>query len=591
MSSFFLLRIIKAMAITCLGDTYVELIERTECIGNSLAKINSNFAALDIKICEAENTTLSLNSIEGIIKGNGAGEFEIADPDYDYYVPGRTLQTNFNITGSINCGGDITMGGSGKNLSIPQGSISCINVNSTGKGTFNGAIKTFSSLDVGESGVFAGQLTSRTLTVGDAAQINAGLTVGGSATIGGSLAATTFITVPTVNATNALNTSTINATTLNLNQPTSVATITKQLVGISIVDALTASSGIFTGSRVQAVNGIFDNITFSYANVIPSLSTITLTSPLIKGTIINTNILNVNDDGGSAGTIYANAVNANTVSLKSLNVSNIVNGNNVGTITAAVGNIVNIAATDVTGTTVRAVTEFRGPIGNIDTLNAIAGNITTVAATTINATGVINGKKLSITGTGANEGIVEASVSITAPTITATGANGITTPKLTVTGTTNAILLNSASSQIIMDQAACAFNMRGAGSQLNVDGAGSAINAVTVRCTGDVVAFSSSDKRLKKDITKITNALDKVVSLQGVEFTWDEELQTTHQGKDTGVIAQEVEEVMPTAVTTRDNGYKAVKYDRLIPLLIEAVKELRDQNIALQQEINKLKTK
>jgi hypothetical protein len=145
-----------------------------------------------------------------------------------------------------------------------------------------------------------------------------------------------------------------------------------------------------------------------------------------------------------------------------------------------------------------------------------------------------------------------------------------------------------------MDQVASTFSMRGASSQLYVDGANSAIttktlNAETVRCTGDVIGFSSSDKRLKKDITKISNALDKVLSLRGVEFTWDEELQTAYQGKDTGVIAQEVEEVMPTAVTDRDNGYKAVKYDRLIPLLIEAVKELKDQNADLKIEIETLK--
>ena len=49
----------------------------------------------------------------------------------------------------------------------------------------------------------------------------------------------------------------------------------------------------------------------------------------------------------------------------------------------------------------------------------------------------------------------------------------------------------------------------------------------------------------------------------------------SHEGHDIGVIAQEIEEVLPEIVATRDNGYKAVYYEKLVPLLIEAVKELK----------------
>ena len=49
----------------------------------------------------------------------------------------------------------------------------------------------------------------------------------------------------------------------------------------------------------------------------------------------------------------------------------------------------------------------------------------------------------------------------------------------------------------------------------------------------------------------------------------------SHEGQDVGVIAQEIEEVLPEIVATRDNGYKAVYYEKLVPLLIEAVKELK----------------
>jgi hypothetical protein len=101
--------------------------------------------------------------------------------------------------------------------------------------------------------------------------------------------------------------------------------------------------------------------------------------------------------------------------------------------------------------------------------------------------------------------------------------------------------------------------------------------------SNDVVAFSTSDKRLKDNITPIENALDKVSQIQGIEFDWkslsDEEKRSIHgnEGHDIGVIAQEVEKILPEVVTTRDNGYKAVKYEKIIPLLVEAIKELKSE--------------
>lgn len=90
---------------------------------------------------------------------------------------------------------------------------------------------------------------------------------------------------------------------------------------------------------------------------------------------------------------------------------------------------------------------------------------------------------------------------------------------------------------------------------------------------GDVVAFSSSDRRLKDNLSPIPNALDKVSKLTGYEFDWNEN-QSAHSGHDYGVVAQEVEAVLPELVQTREDGYKAVKYDKIVSVLIEAIKEL-----------------
>jgi hypothetical protein len=104
---------------------------------------------------------------------------------------------------------------------------------------------------------------------------------------------------------------------------------------------------------------------------------------------------------------------------------------------------------------------------------------------------------------------------------------------------------------------------------------------------GDVIAFSTtvSDERLKTDIEKIENATDKVSQLNGYTFTYKADGK-----KSAGVIAQEVEKVLPSAVSEKelplkmDDGvaYKTVQYDQIIGLLIESIKELK-------QEINELR--
>jgi len=99
----------------------------------------------------------------------------------------------------------------------------------------------------------------------------------------------------------------------------------------------------------------------------------------------------------------------------------------------------------------------------------------------------------------------------------------------------------------------------------------------SLRVAGDVVAYATSDKRLKDNIKPIENALDKVNKISGVTFQWNEISQKETGKKDVGVIAQEIEEILPELVETRSNGYKAVDYPKLTALLIEAVKDLSNQ--------------
>ena len=118
---------------------------------------------------------------------------------------------------------------------------------------------------------------------------------------------------------------------------------------------------------------------------------------------------------------------------------------------------------------------------------------------------------------------------------------------------------------------------------------GGIVNSTTagrIDAANDVVAFSTSDIRLKDNIKSIDKALDKVNSIQGIEFDWIEKEEVHgNSGHDIGVIAQEIEEILPDVVTTRDNGYKAVKYEKIVPLLIEAIKDLSKQVDGLKRLI------
>ena len=94
---------------------------------------------------------------------------------------------------------------------------------------------------------------------------------------------------------------------------------------------------------------------------------------------------------------------------------------------------------------------------------------------------------------------------------------------------------------------------------------------------------SSSDKRLKKNIKTVESALDKVIALRGVSFDWKE-----GGAKAIGLIAQEAEKVIPEIVSQDENGYLGIKYNNLIGVLIEAIKEQQEQIKALKNRIDEL---
>jgi hypothetical protein len=94
---------------------------------------------------------------------------------------------------------------------------------------------------------------------------------------------------------------------------------------------------------------------------------------------------------------------------------------------------------------------------------------------------------------------------------------------------------------------------------------------------------TASDERLKKNIMPLDAALKQIMSLQGVSYEWKEGFigGGLKRDRQIGLVAQEVETVMPELVHTDSNGYKAIAYDKLAPVLIEAVKE---QNVIIKRQ-------
>ena len=118
---------------------------------------------------------------------------------------------------------------------------------------------------------------------------------------------------------------------------------------------------------------------------------------------------------------------------------------------------------------------------------------------------------------------------------------------------------------------------------MDVDGAG--------RFTGNVTAYYSSDIKLKDNIRPIENSLFKISKLRGVEFDWNDnaDIVEREKGHDVGLIAQEVEEVLPEIVTTRKDGYKAIQYEKVVSLLVQGINDQQKQIEDLKKELDEIK--
>jgi len=225
--------------------------------------------------------------------------------------------------------------------------------------------------------------------------------------------------------------------------------------------------------------------------------------------------------------------------------------------------LANFKAEDITGTS------FTGQI--LATNGVISGSS---QITTLLPSGIVSGSaQIDGASLGSNKTITIAGTTVTLGGSISTDAIRISMGSV-VTGSAQITLsstngYNSVINQNLLTTSDVRHNSLGIG--MNASATAGRIDA-----SNDIVAFSTSDIRFKENITPIPNALEKISKISGNIYDWKEENKIEHgyEGNDVGVIAQEIEEVLPQLVQTRESGYKAVKYDKLVALLIEGIKEL-----------------
>ena len=281
--------------------------------------------------------------------------------------------------------------------------------------------------------------------------------------------------------------------------------------------------GVAIGSDVQAYNSTLASVAGGTYSGDDSITTIgTVTAGNVKAILPSGTI-----SGSSQVTGIGNAQLTNS-------------STTIGTTAIALG----ASATTIAGLTSVSSTGFTG---------ALTGNAST--ATTLATARAING--VNFDGS--------AAITVTAAAGTLSGAtlsSGVTASSLTSVGTLTSLTVSGAT----------------ATGALTVTGA--------ITATGDITAYYTSDKRHKNSIQTISNAVLKVKQLNGVTWEWNDDVnEVTKTTPKTGLIAQEVQQVLPQVVIERADGFLALDYSKMVGLLVEAIKEQQIQIDQLKAQI------
>jgi len=427
-----------------------------------------------------------------------------------------------------------------------------------------------SSGGTGSTGNF-GPISGSGLDITGNANIAGNLTLGGAITIGDA-------TADTVNVVASLSSSLIPQTTnaFDLGSATKIwrdlyisTGSIKFVEGTSVVKSLSAA----TLTALEAATGS--------ANVsVAALNSFT-SSQLTQNTALAT----------ISGSLILTA-SANTISVANLNVASSsyeTKGRGIisGSSQITYASISSIPAGIVSGAA--QVTPLL-PTGVVSGSSQVVGSSITTNTVTVGSTAIALGGSAttiaglsSVTSTGFT-GALTGNASTATTLATARTINGTS-----FDGSANITIANlvSGSSQITLS------STTGYGSVINQNVlttssptfAGLIINGA-ITATGDITAFYTSDKRHKNSIQTISNAVLKVKQLNGVTWEWNDDVnEVTKTTPKTGLIAQEVQQVLPQVVIERADGFLALDYSKMVGLLVEAIKEQQIQIDQLKAQI------
>ena len=338
-----------------------------------------------------------------------------------------------------------------------------------------------------------------------------------------------------------------------------------------------------TGQIPSVLSGLFDEVTIKKRLVVEGGEDNNFLSQF-DGPVTFNNTVKFNSPGSQSSplkiTDATNAINTTSGALEvaggvgiglSMHIGGEINGTNArfsGIVTAA---NVSVASSVTAGT-------FYGDVSNATGFSYPGGAISTTFNDNISLYFGTTDNDLQIVHDGGNSVIRE------------TGTGGLylqSDHNVYITkedGSTVSADFNTVGSAVLYHNGTRKFSTEDYGVQI---GDGVSDSSGELRVAGDITAFySPSDENQKDNIVPIPNSLDKVISISGNTFTWKEG-HPTQSGDDTGVVAQQVEALgLPGVVRTKDDGFKSVQYHKLVPLLIEAVKELSAKVDNLEQKLS-----
>ena len=343
---------------------------------------------------------------------------------------------------------------------------------------------------------------------------------------------------------------------------------TGQTTASGAINALTPSQTGNSGNYLTTNGSVV-----SWAAV-PSPNNGTLTMAVSGTGLSGSASFTADQAGASSFTVTSNATSANTASAI---VARDGSGNfSAGTVTAALTGNASTAATLQTARTIGGVS-FNGSASiNLPGVNSAGNQNTSGAAATLQTARTIGG--VSFNG----------SANINLPGVNSAGnqnttGNAATATTLQTARTINGVSFNG-SANITITAAATNVN-----TQLASLGVGTAASGTAgeIRATNNVTAYYSDD-RLKTKLGDIDNALDKIDTLAGFYYEANQTAQDLGYAviREVGVSAQSVQAIMPEVVAPApiDDRYLTVRYERLVPLLIQGIKELRAEIKALKGE-------